>query len=103
IHACHAWGRGFESRPDRQTKKKHHLNKMMLFFCYTNSFTCLFVSYCIVSETMLDLIDQLLCTGHFESHPKVNLWIISLQRTFGIDSNLLILLSIQSTAILLLE
>lgn len=48
---------------------------------------------------MLDLIDQLLCTGHFEA-PKVNLWIISLQRTFGIDSSLLILLSIQSTAIL---
>ncbi len=21
IHACHAWGRGFESRPDRQKKK----------------------------------------------------------------------------------
>ncbi len=20
IHACHAWGRGFESRPDRQEK-----------------------------------------------------------------------------------
>ena len=20
IHACHAWGRGFESRPDRQKK-----------------------------------------------------------------------------------
>ncbi len=23
IHACHAWGRGFESRPDRQKKKPH--------------------------------------------------------------------------------
>ena len=22
IHACHAWGRGFESRPDRQQKIK---------------------------------------------------------------------------------
>ncbi|MBP1613460.1 MAG: hypothetical protein H6Q13_908 [Bacteroidetes bacterium] len=22
IHACHAWGRGFESRPDRQEIKK---------------------------------------------------------------------------------
>ena len=22
IHACHAWGREFESRPDRQTTKK---------------------------------------------------------------------------------
>ena len=21
IHACHAWGRGFESRPDRQYKR----------------------------------------------------------------------------------
>ena len=21
IHACHAWGRGFESRPDRQEKE----------------------------------------------------------------------------------
>ena len=21
IHACHAWGRGFESRPDRKEKK----------------------------------------------------------------------------------
>gem|GEM_PF-4691890 len=24
IHACHAWGRGFESRPDRQLKGASH-------------------------------------------------------------------------------
>ena len=29
IHACHAWGRGFESRPHRKKKQK------CFFFCYT--------------------------------------------------------------------
>ena len=28
IHACHAWGRGFESRPHRKKKQK------CFFFCY---------------------------------------------------------------------
>ena len=28
IHACHAWGRGFESRPHRKKKQKS------FFFCY---------------------------------------------------------------------
>ena len=26
IHACHAWGRGFESRPDRQKKEEAPYN-----------------------------------------------------------------------------
>jgi putative component of membrane protein insertase Oxa1/YidC/SpoIIIJ protein YidD len=26
IHACHAWGRGFESRPDRNKKKEKVLS-----------------------------------------------------------------------------
>ena len=32
IHACHAWGRGFESRPDR--KKPSLIEKVFLFLCY---------------------------------------------------------------------
>ena len=33
IHACHAWGRGFESRPDRQKQKSlvHCESKTFLF------------------------------------------------------------------------
>ena len=31
IHACHAWGRGFESRPHRKKKQK------CFFFCYTGT------------------------------------------------------------------
>ena len=30
IHACHAWGRGFESRPHRKKKQK-----MLLLLLYT--------------------------------------------------------------------
>ncbi len=33
IHACHAWGRGFESRPDRLSCLKAFLNgKAFLFY-----------------------------------------------------------------------
>ena len=31
IHACHAWGRGFESRPDRQKQKS-------LVYCESKTF-----------------------------------------------------------------
>ncbi len=31
IHACHAWGRGFESRPDRQKIKKPHIVRLFLW------------------------------------------------------------------------
>jgi putative component of membrane protein insertase Oxa1/YidC/SpoIIIJ protein YidD len=30
IHACHAWGRGFESRPDRE--KPSHFEKVFFYF-----------------------------------------------------------------------
>jgi len=30
IHACHAWGRGFESRPDREIGKR--FSEMKTFF-----------------------------------------------------------------------
>ena len=31
IHACHAWGRGFESRPDRQRRKNPQRNLRVFF------------------------------------------------------------------------
>ncbi len=34
IHACHAWGRGFESRPDRNIKTQSLENKVVAFFFY---------------------------------------------------------------------
>ena len=34
IHACHAWGRGFESRPFRREKKRLHVN--VASFCFYN-------------------------------------------------------------------
>ena len=37
IHACHAWGRGFESRPDRQRKGLDNVNYQDLFSFYTQS------------------------------------------------------------------
>jgi hypothetical protein len=63
IHACHAWGRGFESRPDRQKKSSkrnlraffllffikqqynHEFNKIILLFWPFSYFTI----FCIVS------------------------------------------------------
>ena len=33
IHACHAWGRGFESRPDRFLKKQNHLKVCKSWVC----------------------------------------------------------------------
>ena len=38
IHACHAWGREFESRPDRQQKRKEVsiLSKPLLFLCFSS-------------------------------------------------------------------
>ncbi len=32
IHACHAWGRGFESRPDRQLGKNPQRNLRVFLF-----------------------------------------------------------------------
>ncbi len=32
IHACHAWGRGFESRPDRSNYIRLLVHKQPLFF-----------------------------------------------------------------------
>ena len=32
IHACHAWGRGFESRPHRKSKALKFLNFRALLF-----------------------------------------------------------------------
>ena len=37
IHACHAWGRGFESRPDRQRKGLDNVNYQDLFSFYAQS------------------------------------------------------------------
>ena len=40
IHACHAWGRGFESRPDREIGKR--FSEMKTFFAQKtngNAFT----------------------------------------------------------------
>ena len=35
IHACHAWGRGFESRPDRQEKEfRVNIRNSFLFPCF---------------------------------------------------------------------
>ena len=31
IHACHAWGRGFESRPDRELNLKPFQNERVFF------------------------------------------------------------------------
>jgi putative component of membrane protein insertase Oxa1/YidC/SpoIIIJ protein YidD len=39
IHACHAWGRGFESRPDRFQKKAN--NKKALVHTESGLFCCL--------------------------------------------------------------
>ena len=33
IHACHAWGRGFESRPDRQLKRSLVLSEAFFYYC----------------------------------------------------------------------
>jgi hypothetical protein len=45
IHACHAWGRGFESRPDRQIQYqntlkacKSHIYRLFLCLEYTKLF-----------------------------------------------------------------
>jgi len=35
IHACHAWGRGFESRPDREIGKR--FSEMKTFFAQNNN------------------------------------------------------------------
>ena len=38
IHACHAWGREFESRPDRQQKRSREASitsKPLLFLCFS--------------------------------------------------------------------
>ncbi len=43
IHACHAWGRGFESRPDRQKNKKH-FKKLKCFFAQNKIFCCCYVN-----------------------------------------------------------
>ena len=32
IHACHAWGRGFESRPDRELNLKPFQNERVFLF-----------------------------------------------------------------------
>ena len=32
IHACHAWGREFESRPDRQTNNKTALDRALFYY-----------------------------------------------------------------------
>jgi hypothetical protein len=35
IHACHAWGRGFESRPDRKKNKKAQTLRLSFFVFVT--------------------------------------------------------------------
>ena len=57
-HACHAWGRGFESRPDRQIKA----SEMRLFLCpskisvYNFEIYTLFIVFiiCCGGESMFD-------------------------------------------------
>jgi hypothetical protein len=44
IHACHAWGREFESRPDRQLSLKplenQQLSRGFLVFAHSITHTC---------------------------------------------------------------
>ena len=37
IHACHAWGRGFEPRRSRQLKQRGHLKRCPLCFKLQNN------------------------------------------------------------------
>lgn len=43
IHACHAWGRGFESRPDR--KKALEKSKAFCFLCFLMPYCWNFVQF----------------------------------------------------------
>ena len=42
IHACHAWGRGFESRPDRHLEI---YNSLILLFFYGSLFLIISCNY----------------------------------------------------------
>ncbi len=40
IHACHAWGRGFESRPHRRQKEFWNFSELFLFYLSAFSPLC---------------------------------------------------------------
>ncbi len=40
IHACHAWGREFESRPHRQQNDEEQLLFIVLYYIYSFSGLC---------------------------------------------------------------
>ncbi len=40
IHACHAWGRGFESRPDRKTPEIERFRSFR-FYILSNTESCI--------------------------------------------------------------
>ena len=68
IHACHAWGRGFESRPDRKAFKALHFKRVVLLAsnCLQEvrrrtheKLSCIGGLFCFLSS-LVKIIEQLL-------------------------------------------
>ena len=83
IHACHAWGRGFESRPDRQRKGLDNANYQDLFSFYAQSHFLFWINsknplhllslFTITFSTKLEFAKMICHLSFYEPEPFVGL------------------------------